>query len=154
MKKTFNFFFSRSKWFSDWTSFKKNPYHPLVSILGSPNFGKGVYIGAFSEVNAKDSEVSIGPYCDIASFVSINCADSHKVALEFSTKINRRRIVLEDHVFVGSHCVIKGGVKLGHHSVVAAGTIVDSCDVPPYSLIAGNPMVIKPGYYLHQGREP
>ena len=92
MKKTFNFFFSRSKWFSDWTSFKKNPYHPLVSILGSPNFGKGVYIGAFSEVNAKDSEVSIGPYCDIASFVSINCADSHKVALEFSTKINRRRI--------------------------------------------------------------
>ena len=153
MKKTFKSFFSRSKWFSDKSSYKKNPYHPFVLIHGDPNIGEGVYIGAFSVVNAKDSEVNIGPYCDIASFVSINCADSHRVALEFSTKIDRRSIMLEDHVFVGSHCVIKGGVKLGHHSVVAAGTIVDSCDVPPYSLIAGNPMVVKPGYYMHQGRK-
>ncbi len=153
MKKTFKSFFSRSKWFSDKSSYKKNPYHPFVLIHGDPNIGEGVYIGAFSVVNAKDSEVNIGPYCDSASFVSINCADSHRVALEFSTKIDRRSIILEDHVFVGSHCVIKGGVKLGHHSVVAAGTIVDSCDVPPYSLIAGNPMVVKPGYYMHQGRK-
>ena len=153
MKKTFKSFSSRPKWFSDKSSYKKNPYHPFVLIHGDPNIGEGVYIGAFSVVNAKDSEVNIGPYCDIASFVSINCADSHRVALEFSTKIDRRSIMLEDHVFIGSHCVIKGGVKLGHHSVVAAGTIVDSCDVPPYSLIAGNPMVVKPGYYLHQGRK-
>lgn len=145
-------FLSRSKWFINWTSFKENPFHPLVSILGSPKIGEGVYIGAFSEVNAKGSEVIIGPYCDIASFVSINCADSHKVALGLQEEIDRRSIILGDHVFVGSHSVIKGGVKLGHHCVVAAGTIVDSCDVPPYSLVAGNPMVVKPGYYLHAAR--
>ena len=75
MKKTFKSFFSRSKWFSDKSSYKKNRYHPFVLIHGDPNIGEGVYIGAFSVVNAKDSEVNIGPYCDIASFVSINCAD-------------------------------------------------------------------------------
>ena len=47
--------------------------------------------------------------------------------------------------------VIKGGAHIGHHSVVAAGTIVDSGVIPPYSLIYGNPMKIKEGYYhLHE----
>jgi perosamine synthetase len=62
--------------------------------------------------------------------------------------VDRRDIVLEDHVFVGSHCVIKGGAHIGHHSVVAAGTIVEGRPIPPYSLVVGNPMVVKPGYYL------
>ena len=43
--------------------------------------------------------------------------------------------------------MIKGGAHIGHHSVVAAGTIVEAKKIPPYSLIIGNPMVVKSGYY-------
>ena len=43
--------------------------------------------------------------------------------------------------------MIKGGAHIGHHSVVAAGTIVDGVTIPPYSLVTGNPMTVKPGYY-------
>ena len=135
------------KLLSDSIDFKKNRFHPLVWINGNPEIGENVYIGGMSEVNANGASVKIGDNCDIASFVSINCADSHKVCLGIEDKITRKDIVLENNVFVGSHCVIKGGAVIGHHSVIAAGTIVDGKTIPPYSLVIGNPMVVKEGYY-------
>ena len=35
------------KLFSEITSFKQNPFHPLVCINGKPKIGKNVYIGIF-----------------------------------------------------------------------------------------------------------
>ena len=139
--------------FYDLTTFKENPYHPLVWILGTPEIGENVYIGAFSEVNATGANVVIGAHCDIASFVTINCADSHLKCIELANSIDRKDIVLENNVFVGSHCVIKGGVYIGHHSVIAGGTIVDTSHIPPYSLVIGNPMIVKEGYYLEEIRK-
>lgn len=139
--------------FSRLTSFKANRFHPLVWIVGDPEIAEGVYIGGFSEVNGKGASVRIGAYCDIASFVSINCADSHRKCIGLADEVDRRDIVLEERVFVGSHCVIKGGAHIGHHSVIAAGTVVSAGYVPPYSLVVGNPMQVKPGYYLDRIRE-
>ena len=128
-------------------NFKQNRFHPLVWINGDPEIGENVYIGGMSEVNAKGAKVIIGDNCDIASFVAINCADSHKKTIGISRKIDCKNIVLEKNVFVGSHTVIKGGAYIGHHSVIAAGTIVDGIKIEPYSLVIGNPMVVKSGYY-------
>ena len=132
-----------------------NPFHPLVWINGAPEIGEGVSIGGFSEVNAKGARVVIGDGCDIASFVAINVADSHRRAIGLADAIERRDIVLEHHVFVGSHSVILGGAHIGHHSVIGAGTVVRAGHIPPYSLVVGNPAVVKPGYYRDQaGHDP
>ena len=133
--------------FANLTTFKKNQFHPLVWIIGFPKIGKNVYIGGMSEIQAKDANISIGDNCDIASFVSINTADSHKFTIELSQEIERKDIVIENNVFIGSHCLIKGGAYIGHNSVIAAGTIVDGVKIPPFSLVYGNSMKIKPGYY-------
>lgn len=135
------------KFFSEFISFKKNRFHPLVWINGDPVIGKNVYIGGMSEINAKGAAVSIGDNCDIASFVAINCADSHKKCIGLSDKNDCRDIVIEHNVFIGSHSVVKGGAKIGHHSVVAAGTVVGAQVIPPYSLVTGNPMCVKKNYY-------
>ena len=124
-----------------------NDYHPTVWILGNPEIGRNVYIGGFSEVNATKSEISIGDNCDIASFVSINVADSHLKTIGLSEEIVRKPIYIGENVFIGSHTVIKGGASIGSNSVIAAGTIVDSNPIPPYSLVSGNPMIITAGYY-------
>lgn len=139
--------------FAKLTGFRRNRFHPMVWILGEPEIGEDVYIGGFSEVNAKEAKVFIGKGCDIASFVSINCADSHRKCIGISAAVARRDIYIGDHVFIGSHSVVKGGARIGHHSVVAAGTIVGSEEIPPYSLVAGNPMLIKAGYYAGRGGE-
>jgi acetyltransferase-like isoleucine patch superfamily enzyme len=134
-------------WFSKLTTFRKNDFHPLVWIVGEPKIGEGTYIGGFSEVNANGVTVTIGDFCDIASFVTINCADSHRRCIGLATSVDRKNIDIGDKVFIGSHSVIKGGAKIGHHSVVAAGTIVGEVVIPPYSLVIGNPAVVKEGYY-------
>ncbi len=136
------------KWFTKLTDIPKNKYHPLVWIVGKPKIGKNVIIGGLTEIQAKNASVSIGDNCDIASFVSINCADSHKKCVGLSKKISRGKIILENNVFVGSHTVISGKISIGHHSVIAAGTIlVGTHKIPPYSLAVGNPAKIKKGYF-------
>ncbi len=138
------------KLFSRLTDFRENDFHPLVWILGDVEYGKNVQIGGMSEINASGAHIYIGDDCDIASFVSINCSDSHKAALGIKDEIEKRDIIIDNNVFIGSHSVIKGGAVIGHHSVVAAGTIVDGVKIPPYSLIFGNPMQVKGGYYRKQ----
>jgi len=132
---------------------KDNPFHPMVFINGNPTFGKNVYIGPFSEVNANGSEVIIGDNCDIASFVSINVADSHMRCIALSKVVERKPIIIEDNVFIGSHCLIKGGAEIGHHSVVAAGTMVEGVKIPPHSLVYGNPMKVKEEYYVDSAQQ-
>ncbi len=127
---------------------QKNDLHPLVWIHGSPKIGKNVYVGGFSEINAKGARVIIKDNCDIASFVAINVADTHKKCIGLSRDGERKDIVIEQNVFIGSHSVVKGGARIGHHSVVGAGTIVEGVKIPAYSLVVGNPMKVKKGYYL------
>jgi acetyltransferase-like isoleucine patch superfamily enzyme len=136
------------EWFTKLTRFSSNNFHPLVWIVGNPIIGKNVYIGGFSEVNAKNVNIHIGDNCDIASFVSINSADSHLKCINQSDEVTRKDIIIEKNVFIGSHSVIKGGAHIGHHSVIAAGTIVGPINIPPYSLVVGNPANVKSGYYL------
>jgi acetyltransferase-like isoleucine patch superfamily enzyme len=124
-----------------------NDFHPMVWINGEPEIASDVYIGGFSEVNAKGAKVVIGTGCDIASFVSINCADSHKRTIGLQDEISRRDIYIGEYVFIGSHAVIKGGANIGHHSVIGAGCVVDGVTIPPYSLVTGNPMTVKPKYF-------
>ena len=138
------------KEFLEFIDFKPNPFHPFVWIRGKPEIGKNVYIGFFTVINAKNSTIKIGDNCDIAAFVSINCADSHKKCLGLMDEIERKPIILEKNVFVGTYAVIKPGAHIGHHSVVASATVVDPVKIPPYSLVIGNPMKVKVGYYKNK----
>lgn len=49
--------------------------------------------------------------------------------------------VIEDEVWIGPHAVIVGGVTIGRGSRIAAGAFVTQ-DVPPHSVVQGNPAVI------------
>ena len=129
----------------------ENQFHPMVHLWGNPEIGEGTYIGLFSEINANKGKIVIGKNCDIASFVAINCADSHLRTIGLKEDITRSTITIEDNVFIGSHSFIGGNTQIGHNSVIAAGTIlINSGEIPPYSLIIGNPAVIKKGYYANK----
>lgn len=39
---------------------------------------------------------------------------------------------------IGGHCVIVGGVRIGHNSIIAAGSVLIK-DVPENTIFAGNP---------------
>lgn len=47
-------------------------------------------------------------------------------------------IIVEDEAWIGANAVLTAGVTVGKHSIVAAGCVVVK-DVPPYSIVGGNP---------------
>lgn len=47
-------------------------------------------------------------------------------------------VLLDDHCFVGVNAVVMPGVTVGRASVVASGAVV-TANVPPLSMVAGNP---------------
>lgn len=52
---------------------------------------------------------------------------------------------IEDEVWIGPHATVVGGVTIGRGSRIAPGAFVTT-DVPPYSLVVGNPArVVKTG---------
>jgi acetyltransferase-like isoleucine patch superfamily enzyme len=136
--------------FSYFSKFPRNKFHPLVWVTGDPEIGDNVYIGANTVLNCKGAKLIIGSGSDIASFVSINCADSHLQTIGTISNVNRSDIFIGESVFIGSHSVVKGGAHISENCVVAAGTIVDKGFIPPFSLVFGNPMQVKEGYYLNR----
>lgn len=48
------------------------------------------------------------------------------------------KIIIEDNVFIGAGCTILPNVVVGEGSIVGAGSVV-SRNVPPYTVVAGNP---------------
>ncbi len=60
------------------------------------------------------------------------------------------QITIEDEVWIGANAVITAGVTIGKHSVVAGGSVVVK-DVPPYSIVGGNPAKLLKQYNKDSG---
>lgn len=82
--------------------------------------------------------VMMGPECLFYS--SNHKFDRENKRFEGYTEI--RPITLEDDVWLGRRVIVMAGVTVGRGSVVGAGAVVTK-DIPPYSLAAGNPAVVK-----------
>jgi len=55
--------------------------------------------------------------------------------------VRRAPISIEDDVWIGARAIILKGVTVGRASIVGAGAVVTK-DVPPYSIVGGNPATI------------
>lgn len=117
------------------------------SVISPPflcEFGKTISIGNNCFINmgvtmldnapiTLGNHVLVGPACQF--YTASHPLDYQgRRAWEFSCK----PIVVEDDVWIGGNVVICQGVTIGARSVVAAGAVVTK-DVPPDSLVGGNP---------------
>ncbi len=80
--------------------------------------------------------ISIGDHCTICPNVRLIAHDASTKRHLGYTKIGR--IQIGDHCFLGDSSIVLPNVTIGSHSIVAAGAIVTK-DVPPRSVVAGNP---------------
>lgn len=49
-----------------------------------------------------------------------------------------KQIVIESGAWIGANAIVTAGVRIGRNAVVAAGSVVTR-DVPPFSVVGGNP---------------
>jgi acetyltransferase-like isoleucine patch superfamily enzyme len=92
--------------------------------------------------NVSGGEITIGAYAFFGHEVTVltGTHDITKFGRERQTTFPRsgRDVVIEEGVWVASHAMVLGPVRIGKHAVVAAGTLVLD-DVPPYTVVAGRP---------------
>lgn len=88
--------------------------------------------------------ITIGHHCRIAGGVAMFDSSGHpsdparRLAGASPLDAEVKPIAIDDNVWVGSGATIGPGVHIGEGSVVAAQAVVFS-DVPPYTVVAGNP---------------
>jgi len=118
-----------------------NKYNPHAWIINNPEIGEGTWIGAFTVIDGIGG-LKIGKYCDISCGTHIITHSTAKrcVTERQYSEIDKAETVIEDHVFIGERSTILKGVHIGHHSVIAAGSVIkENTLIPPYSLVAGVP---------------
>ena len=117
-------------------------YNPSIII------GEGTWVGKHCSIAAID-RVEIGKHVLFAGYVHIT-DHSHgyeDITMPISPQplISKGPVVIEDDCWLGFSSEILSGVHIGKHSVVAARAVVTK-DVPPYSIVAGNPARIVKQY--------
>ncbi len=118
----------------------------LVWVLdeGKITFSGNSYTAGNNMLIAKSS-IEIGKNCCIAWGVTICDHDFHRYYIDNKQQTETLPIVIEDGVWIGMNSTILKGVRVGAGAIVAAHSVVTR-DVPPKTLVAGNPArIVKEG---------
>jgi len=120
-------------------------YAVINNGMGGVSIGNNTLIGLF---NVVIGPISIGNDVIIAQNVVLSGLNHGYENIELPIKdqpCNVSEIVIEDECWIGANAVITAGVRVGKHSIVAAGSIVTK-DVPPYTIVGGNPAKVLKKY--------
>lgn len=96
---------------------------------------EGGFINSDVKIRCFES-ITIGAGAKISHDVTIMDGDGHYIEYDGYKPV--KPIVIENHVWIGTKAIILKGVTIGEGAIVAAGSVVTK-NVPPYSLVAGNP---------------
>ncbi len=115
----------------------------LLLRMSGAKVGKNVYIGqeffvfdsGRTELLTIEDDVGIAPFV----IILIHSSPGQPVLEEFYPT-STKPVTIKRGAWIGARSTILGGVTIGEHAVVAAGSVVTK-DVPPYTVVGGVPAV-------------
>ena len=119
-----------------------NLYNKHAWILGNPEIGDGVWIGAFCLIDGARAALKIGRGTEIASGAKILTHSTivRAVSERRYREVDNAPVDIGEFCFIGTNVTVLMGARIGHHSVVGAGSVVTQFTVvPPYSIVVGIP---------------
>lgn len=141
--------------FSDDTAIEQNIWFEGLNELKRCYIQSGTRFGLFSYVahgSFVGTGTSMGRYCSIGMNSTVGPGEhtidwlgTHNFLLnqknvdrENQSRYANQRLEIGNDVWIGANVCVKTNVKIGHGSVIGAGTVVVK-DVEPYSIVVGNP---------------
>lgn len=129
-----------SRTYAHLSGFRKELLKILLRKIGTP---RGLCIENFNNIGSKlflphglniiiNPDVVIGNDCTIYQGVTLGVVGEGK---------RKGCPTLEDRVVVGPNAVVVGGITVGHDTIIAGNSFVNF-DVPPHSIVIGNPGII------------
>ncbi|HTS16517.1 MAG TPA: acyltransferase [Verrucomicrobiae bacterium] len=118
----------------------------ILHCMGEGRITFGDHSGCSFAVLSSKSSIRVGSHTKIGGNARIYDHDYH--ALD---SLSRRSpasdigecktapVVIGEDVLIGANAIILKGVTIGDRSVIGAGAVVSLKDIPPDSLVAGNP---------------
>ena len=123
----------------------------VYSVIVDSRIGRCSYIGEHTSV----LHTEIGRFCSISNYCAIGGGshtmdwvssspvfNSSNSILHFRYADNKfepfQPTIIGNDVWIGSHCLIKGGIKIGDGAVIGMGSVVTK-DIGSYEVWAGNP---------------
>ncbi len=117
-------------------------YNPTIEIGNNTIIGKNNSLAAINGVKIGNNVLFAG---------GVHITDhSHgyediRKPITHQVLISKGPVIIEDDCWLGFNCEILSGVHIGKHSIVAARAVVTK-DVPPFSIVAGNPAKVVKKY--------
>jgi len=133
-----------------WDTFHEQRFTPVINIGSDTIIQKDCFLSAVNKIEIGD-RVAVTEHTMILDNIHGDFQDNHLSFTENSEVpdvflqnaytrplSSKGPVIIEDDVHIGMFCTILPGTVIGHHSVIAAHSVV-SRKIPPYSLVAGNP---------------
>lgn len=133
-----------------WTHFGGKDYNPVIEIGENCSIGSDCFLSAINRISVGNN-VAITARTLVLDNVhgdfrekDFTYNQNPDIPDVFLLNVKTRElhsdgpIIIEDDVHIGENCVILSGVTIGHNSVISANSVVTK-NVPPYSIVSGNP---------------
>lgn len=118
----------------------------IFQLIGDGTISIGDDCGFTSTVLSSRSKIVIGDRVMIGGNVRIFDHDYHSLNYQHrknsqtdSTNCLSIPVSIGNDVFIGTNSIILKGVNIGDRSIIGAGSVVSLREIPPDSLVVGNP---------------
>ena len=110
-----------------------------TSFSSRCKIGDNSGIGKYSVLHGPitiGNNVMMGPNCTI--YTQNHAFGDLSIPMNRQGFSEEKPVFIEDDVWIGGHCIILPGVKIGQGVIIGAGSVVTR-DVPSYAVVGGNP---------------
>ena len=138
LKKILKFFYTKK------VSFQAYKVGKRLIVNGKSSVTKGTIIGDFVNFNGMYingvGSVKIGNYFHSGVDCLLICSnhDYKGSKIPYDDTHVKKKIIIEDFVWMGSKVTVLGNVRIGEGAIIQAGAVVTS-DIPKYGIAGGNP---------------
>lgn len=112
------------------SSYYGNDIGAGLVIGNNSSIGPDTYVGCSGKITIGNN-VMFGPKCSLFA-ENHNFSETNRTIK--SQGVNQKGIVVEDDCWIGSNVIILDGVRIGHGSVIGAGSLITR-DVPAESIV-------------------